>query len=236
MTVPAIAGVGGFETARGGHGRAGAGPSRPRKPCGAMMPSKIDVVHDKSTPKKKSLRPVKSGHEPVPGGRSKAEPAVAWGLTDPLDRFLPAWTPSVVRDVLDAIDDRASVRITADAIELHGLLGVRRILFDHIKGIELTTTGRVAGQVVPHWRRLATVLPIGRLARIATVATSSRGGKATVVDLDDLERPVLARLRRIGRPLELRGTPALVALTRPELVARLLLEADRHQIPVTALR
>lgn len=173
----------------------------------------------------------------LPPGKTAAAPAEDFGLTDGLAALAERIPGDVLARGLGLVDSRAGVRITGDRIEIRGITGTRRIPLDKVKGIELSTRKGVLDQVVPYWRSLLSFVPaarVGKLVRLATFAVTRAKSDPQPVDPSQLEQPVVARIKLLGRSVRIRGSIALVAILYPRLTQRLLEEAERHQIPVVA--
>ncbi len=177
------------------------------------------------------------------GGLPHARSAEEFGLTDVLDPWVKKISERTGLDGLDQalgyIDRKASVRITGDAIELRGVLRTRRISLDHVRGLEIETPRHVLGRVVPFWQSMLWLVPGARLAKVVRVAANVAPrflGDPEPAEIDELDRPVIATIRRVGPNIRLRGSTALVALVHPRLTQRLLEEAERRSLPVQARR
>lgn len=173
----------------------------------------------------------------LPPGKSSAAPAEEFGLTDGLAALAGRVPGDVLARGLELVDSRAGVRITGDRIEIRGITGTRRIPLDKVKGIEVSTRKGVIDQVVPYWRSLLSFVPaarVGKLVRLATFAVARAKSDPQPVDPSQLEQPVVARIKLLGRSVRIRGSIALVAVLYPRMTQRLLEEAVRHDIPVVA--
>lgn len=185
--------------------------------------------------------------EPMPaapkGRLPEARPAEEFGLTDGLDAWVERFEERLgfegLHRLLEHVDRRATVRVTGEAVEVRGLLRHRSVSLDHVRAVEVRTPLAVLGNVVPFWEKLLWVVPAGRLGKVVklagTVAPRLRHDPEEVA-VDELDRPVVAALRRVGPKLTLRGAPALVALVHPRLTERVLEEARRRGIHVDARR
>lgn len=177
------------------------------------------------------------------GGLPQATPAEEFGLTDALDPWIAKVTDRTGVDglakALAVIDRKASIRVTGDAIELRGVLRTRRLSLDHVRGLEIETPLSVLGRVVPFWQGLLWLVPgarLGKAVRLAANVAPRFMSDPEPVEVDDLDRPVIATIRRVGPNVRLRGAAALVALVHPRLTQRLLEEAERRSLPVHARR
>lgn len=179
-----------------------------------------------------------NGSPTLPPGKPQQVSAEDFALTDGVAMLADRVPGDVLDRAMKLVDRRASVRITSDRIELHGVTGTRRIPLDKIKGIELSTRKGVMDQLVPYWRSLLSFVPaarFGKLVRLATFAVARTKSDPEPVDPTQLDQPIVARLKLVGgRKIKIRGSIALVAVLYPRLTARLLEEADRHGIPVVA--
>lgn len=174
-----------------------------------------------------------TGRRPAPQG------AEEFGLTDKLEELVDRFGIEQLDKLFEVIDRKGTVRITGEAIELKGLTGTRTIPFKHLKSIELRTPLTVGGQVVPFWDKLVMLVPAARIGKVLKYAASAAPmlrGEPEDVEVDEIDRPTVARLRRLGPSIRLKGTPALVALVHPRMTQRLLEEAERHNIQVVAKR
>jgi hypothetical protein len=173
----------------------------------------------------------------LPPGKSAAAPAEEFGLTDGLTALADRVPGDILARGLELVDSRAGVRITADRIEIRGITGTRRIPLDKVKGIEVSTRKGVLDQAVPYWRSLLSFVPaarVGKLMRLATFAVTRTRSKPQPVDPSQLDQPVVAGIKLLGRSVRIRGSIALVAVLYPRMTLRLLEEAERHGIPVVA--
>ncbi len=174
------------------------------------------------------------------GKLPEALPAEEFGLTDALDPWIEQFAERTGIDLsgaLAAVDRRATVRVTSEAIEVRGVVRSRTVRLDHVRGLEVTKPVAVLGNVVPFWQSLLWLVPgarLGKAVRIASSVAPRLRGEPQQVDVDELDRPVVSSIGKVGPRLRLRGAAALVALVHPRLTQRLLEEAERRSIPVTA--
>ncbi len=160
-----------------------------------------------------------------------AIPAADLGVTDPLDRVLGGR----LGHVLDAIDERAGIRVDDTGITVRGLLRSRHSSWERIERIELDNRLDVAVGALTRFLPVRRLPVVGGLLTDGVRALSAEATRRLVPDQRGRAGWVVATIHQRGvlrSDVEVDGGAWLTAVLHPRLTEAIESHAAMRHIPL----
>ena len=160
-----------------------------------------------------------------------AIPTTDVGVTDPLDPLLGAR----LGHVLDAVDDRAGIRVDDTGITVRGLLRTRHTSWERIERIELDNRLDVVVGALTRFLPLRRVPVLGGLLTDGVRSLSAEATRRLVPGRRHRAGWVVATIHQRGvlrRDVEVDGGAWLTAVLHPRLTEAIESHAAMRHVPV----
>ena len=161
-----------------------------------------------------------------------AIPATDVGVTDPLDRLLG----DRLGPLLDAVDERAGVRVDDTGITVRSLLRARHSSWERIERIELDNRLDVVLAALTRFLPVRRVPVVGGLLTDGVRSLSATATQQLLPDQREQAGWVVATIHRRGvlhGDVEVGGGAWLTAVLNPRLTAAIESHAAMRHIPLT---